>query len=148
MSWIVLHHIFDCGLMYQFWMKAYIVINCGKLDQSADHGEGSSVTQILVPYDSLGDAFRLRFDSAFFLEEIEDEEASVELKGHQCGGDVGIRGADVMEEAGKEIRLVESRGEPGWEGVGGDGDSVVIDPHAMIERLHGQLLLCVLHHSL
>jgi len=56
---------------------------------------------------------------AGFAKEVEDEEAAVELEGHEGGGYVGWGGADVVEETGEEVGFVEGGGEPGGEGVQG-----------------------------
>jgi hypothetical protein len=77
-----------------------------------------------VPDDRFRDALGHCRWRAFLLEEVEDEQAAVELEAKQRGGDVGRRRADVVQQGceevcggpglGKEGREAEARYGEAW----------------------------------
>lgn len=82
-----------------------------QLDQQPEAGNLPALPQILMPDNRLGHALRLLHRRPqFALQQSERQVAAVELKGHARGGEVRVRGADVVEQAGEEV------------GFGGDGE--------------------------
>ena len=53
-----------------------------------------------MPHNRLRHALRLRPGRAQPLQDLQREQAAVELKRQQRGGDVRVRGAEVVQEAG------------------------------------------------
>ena len=84
-----------------------------QLYQQPDAGYLAALPEVLVPDHGLGDALRLRGRCPEpVLEQVERYVSAVVLEGHERAGHVGVRGADVVEEAGEEV------------GFGGDGEGV------------------------
>lgn len=62
-----------------------------------------------MPDDGFADALSLRLRGPAFIEQVQGEEAAVELEGHVGGFEVGGGCADVVEEAGQEVRFCRGR---------------------------------------
>lgn len=81
--------------------------DCGKLDKQANGCDLPTLSNVLMANDGFRYTFRLlNWCMQILGKEIECEESAIELKGHFCGGDVLISGANVVEKAGQEIGLI------------------------------------------
>ena len=67
--------------------------------ESADH---SRVAQVLVADDRLANGFGLRHFGVVGFEQLEGDVAAGELEGEVCGCVVCGRGADIVQQSGKE----------------------------------------------
>lgn len=107
LPWVMLHHILDRLFMHQVCMSTHVVEDRSQLYQLPQCSNLPTFANVLVPYHCLCYGFCLLNGSMVRLvEEVEGKQTTVEFEGHECSGDVLVCGADVVEEAGKEVCLI------------------------------------------
>ena len=94
-----------------------------QLHHGANAGDGPRLPEVLVPDDGFGDALGHGGRRAFLLEDVEDEEAAVELEAQECGFEVLVGRADVVEEGGQEVGRCPGVSQEGGEAEASDGDA-------------------------
>ena len=80
-SRILFHHTLNRLLVHQLRISAHIVKNRSQLNQRSNSGESSRLAQILVTDHSLGYVLCLLYWGRVLLQEIEDNEPTVEFAG-------------------------------------------------------------------
>lgn len=99
--------------VHQIRHLAHVIVHRRQLDQLTQKGDGADGSLVLVADDGLSDGFGLRLGTAqLVLDQVNGDEAALELKRQLGAGPVGGGGADVVEEAGE------------GEGGGGEGGGV------------------------
>lgn len=152
--------------MHQLRVKSSVIQHSSEVNNRSQGRDVSVLSQVLVTDDGLAHGFRLcHLGVQLILQQIERDDAALELEGEVRAVLILGDGADVVEKAGKVVCFWSIL--PVWEvlrsyrlacrgsafitrskGEVCGKRTVVVYSHAMIERLERKMVFRVLHHSL
>ena len=93
--------------MNQLFVPTHVIKNCRKLDQLPQCSDFARRADVLMADNGFTDRFCLsEWRMEGFWEEVKGEDATIEFEWEEGAMEVLFCSADVVEEAGKEVRFV------------------------------------------